>query len=388
MTDLFNHPFTVSNVTPTTFDITVADPATSTGPTGSGHLLVSPTFNGIPMTDFNGKFPVTVTGPSTFTIQTAHSANAGGATGASNLIITPPNNSGSLLSELGLTPSLNGTPFSVQTLGPIGPEYDPNDSSKNMAGGAITPQFSQNVQVFDSLGTGHNVTVSFIKTATNTWGVEVYAEPSEVSSTDVNGLLAHGTLTFNGDGSLRSVSSGLASSINIPWLDGSQQGNVTFNWGTAGEPFGTPGAAFIGKTDGMSQFDSSYKINAVNQDGAAVGQLTSVTIDAKGRVIANYNNGQTQALYQLPVAVFSNPDQLNGVSGNAFQQTSESGQPNLQPSGGNGAGAIQASSLESSTVDLSQELTDLIVAQRAYEANAKLITTADQLLQAINNTIQ
>lgn len=354
----------------------------------SGLAAAGP-FNGIPKANFSGQFVITVTGPSSYTITVATAATASSGTGDTGLIVTPPNNSGSLLAELGLVDSLNGAAFVPQTLGPIGPEYDPGDSDKNMASGAIVPQYSQNVRIYDSLGSGHDVKVSLIKTAVNSWAVEIYAaNTADVSATFANGLLAFGTLTFNGDGSLRSVSAGLAAPINIPWANGAEQSSITYNWGTAGEPFGTVGATAIGKTDGMTQFDAAYKVNFVNQNGASVGQLISVSIDEDGFVSANFSNGETQRLYQLAIADFSNPDQMDMVTGNVMRQSGNSGEANLKRAGTNGAGSIQPSALETSNVDLSEELTNLIVAQRAYQANTKLITTADNLLEGLNNTIR
>lgn len=356
---------------------------------GTGNLLSTASYNGIPATDFNGTFEITVSGPSTYVIRTAHDATATGNTGSAGITATPPVNTGSVLAELGLVDSLAGGVFTQQTLGPLGPEYNATDADKNMAGGNITPQYSQNLRIYDSLGSGHDLKASFIKVAINTWAVEVFAaNPDDVSATFVNGLLASGTITFNGDGTLRSVSSELAAPVSIPWVNGAEQSSVTFDWGTAGEPAGTTGASIIGLTDGMSQFDASYKVNFVNQNGAAVGQLVSVIIDENGFVIANYNNGESQSLYKVPIAVFSNPDELGAVTGNVFQQSSSSGEPNLREAGTNGAGKLQPSTLESSTVDLSKELTDLIIAQRAYQANTKIITTADSLLEELNNTVR
>jgi len=395
VTDL-SGAFVVSNVDTVghTFDITVATAsagATQTFTLGaSDAVTVSHTFNGIPIQDFSGKFPIVVTGPSTFTIDLPIAASASGGTGLAGLKVTPPNNSGSILAALGLVASLNGTSYTTPaTLGPIGPEYDPTNSGKNMAGGGIQPQYSQNLQVYDSLGTGHNVKVSFIKTAVNTWAVELYAvDPTQVSSTFADGLLAYGSLTFNGDGSLRSVSSGISSGINVPWTDGALQSTISFNWGTAGVPAGTPNATQIGGVDGMTQFDTAYKINSIAQNGAAVGELTNVSIDSQGYVIANFNNGQSQKLYKIPLATFSDPDQMTASSGNAFQQSAASGEPNLRESGLNGAGKLQSSALESSTVDISTELTNIIIAQRNYQANAKVIEESNTMLDDLNNIIR
>ncbi len=346
------------------------------------------TVNGIPYTDFNGQFSIRVTGPSTYTIITATAATSSGPDGDTGLVMTPPNNSGSVVAELGLVDSLDGAPYSQQTTGELGPAYDAEDSNKNMAAGLIVPQYFTNVRIYDSLGTGHEIRVGFIKVASNTWAAEIYAVPkTDVSDNYPDGQLGFGTITFNGDGSLRTVSSGLISAFDVNWTNGAAESAISLNWGTAGLPYGTVGATQIGKTDGVSQFDANYKLNFVTQNGVPVGELTGVTITEAGIVVANYNNGETQQLYKIPIADFANPDQMQTVSGNVFNRTNNSGEVNLREAGTNGTGNIQSSTLESSNVELAEQLTDMIVAQRAYQASTKVITTADSLLEELNRIL-
>jgi flagellar hook protein FlgE len=189
---------------------------------------------------------------------------------------------------------------------------------------------------------------------------------------------------FNGDGSLRSVSTGLTGTIAINWTNGAAPSAIALDLGTAGQPFGTVGAPVIGLTDGLSQFDSSYNVRFANQNGAPVGELVSVSIDKEGFVIGSYSNGQTQQLYKLPIADFTNPDGLSPISGNVFSETRESGEANLREAGTNGTGKVVSGTLEESNVDLAEQLTDLIVTQRSYQANTKVIQTTDQLFDALN----
>ncbi|MFO0388224.1 MAG: flagellar hook-basal body complex protein [Alphaproteobacteria bacterium] len=286
---------------------------------------------------------------------------------------------GSLLTELGFFGNIAQT--TQETLGPLGPAYDPNDSAKNMASGAITPQFSRQLQIFDALGASHSLTMAFLKLSTNTWGVEVFAVPaSDVSTAD--GIITNGTVTFNGDGTLLSLSNSLTDPVTIQWeTTGSDPTEVSFDLGTQGPP-GT------GATDGLGQFSAAYRVNFVNQNGAPVGDLTSVAIDENGFIIANYSNGQTQSLYKIPVAKFPNPDQLTSLTGNVFAQSADSGEVNLNEPGISGTGKIAAASLEQSNVELAEQLTDMIVAQRAYQAGTKVITTADSLLEELNRLLQ
>ncbi|MFW0777613.1 MAG: flagellar hook-basal body complex protein [Rickettsiales bacterium] len=353
-------------------------------------------YNGIPASAFNGNsFEITVTSPTTYTINlgTGNEATLTGSTGnnggVNEMVVTPPNNNGSVLAELGLVDSLGGGLFTPQTTGALGPAYDPTDSTKNMASGAIPAQFSRPIRVFDSLGTGHDLSVNFIKIGINTWATEVFALPaSDITTALPDGQLTSGTIVFNGDGSLRSLSSGLSADISVSWTNGAEASTIAFDWGTQGQPFGTPGATNIGLSDGLSQFDSAYRVNFVNQNGAPVGELSSVAIDENGFIIASYSNGETQRLFKIPLADFANPDQLLSTSGNVFAETSESGAVNLAEAGTSGVGEVVSSSLEQSNVELADQLTDMIVAQRAYQANTKMIQTSDQLLEELNRIIQ
>lgn len=366
-------------------------PSYVTGDVVDMGTLAGGPYDGITAADLSGTFAITVVNTTTFTIVAKNSAVAttGIATGPTGISMVQPQNYGSLVAELGLVASLNNAAYTPQTTGSIGPAYDPSDAAKNIAGGAITAQFSRPIRVYDSLGTGHDLSMSFIKTDINTWAVEVYAaSASEVTSSLPSGQVVTGAITFNGDGSLQSVDSSLANLVNITWNNGAISSGITFDWGTAGSPFGTANAASIGKTDGLSQFNSAYRVNFVDQNGAPVGDLTSVAITQEGFVVASYSNGQTQNLFKIPLADFANPNQLATASGNVFLQSSESGEVNLRESGSSGVGKIAASSLEQSNVELADQLTDMIVAQRAYQANTKVISTTDQLLSQLNDILR
>lgn len=344
-------------------------------------------YNGVAAAAINGNHQVTVINSTTFSITVAGTATSTGATGPGGEVVTPPTNTGSPLAELGLGPTLNGV-FATETTGALGPAYDPTNAAKNMSSGVIAAQFSRPVTVFDALGTGHNMNIGFLKTGTNTWAVEVFASPATDVSASGNAQISYGTITFNGDGSLRSVGTGLSQPITINWTNGAAPSTISFNWGTAGQPFGTPNATVIGKTDGLSQFNSAYNVAFVNQNGAPVGQLVGVQIDKDGFVIANYSNGQNQKLFRIPLASFADPNQLQPISGNAYAQTSTSGEVNLRKPGASGVGTISPSTLEASNVELANQLTDMIVAQRAYQANTKVISTADTLLDDLDQILR
>jgi flagellar hook-basal body protein len=351
-------------------------------------------YNGLTDANLTGLFTIRVIDTNTYEIIANSLAEASTSVtnpaGPLSLVVTQPINSGSVVTELGLVDhAAFGSGFTARSTGPLGPAYGATDSTKNMSSGSIPPQFSRPLRVFDALGTGHDLTVAFIKTAVNTWAVEVYAVPADdIISSLPNGQIANGIVTFNGDGSLFDISAGLTQELNITWTNGAVPSDITFDWGTAGEPFGTPGATNIGKSDGLSQFNSDFKVNFVNQNGAPVGDLLGVTIDENGFVVASFNNGETQRLFKIPLAKFANPNQMEAVSGNVYAQSSLSGEVNLRQPGSSGVGKIAPSSLEQSNVELAGQLTDMIVAQRSYQANTKVISTADNLLEALNQIIR
>jgi flagellar hook protein FlgE len=240
----------------------------------------------------------------------------------------------------------------------------------------------RSVQVFDSLGAAHNVEIAFLKdAAANTWSVEIYADSAEVEVGDhPAGLLASGTITFNGDGTLASTAitpnypaATLGAPIGVNWLDtsGPSDSSITLDLGT------------IDSASGLSQFASDYNVAFVIQNGAEVGDLNGVTIDDEGFVIATFTNGATQKIYKLPLATFANPLALDPRTGNVFVQTAASGEFNLRSAGEGGAGVVSPSALEAANVDLADEFTKMIVTQRAYSANARIITTADEMLDEL-----
>lgn len=244
----------------------------------------------------------------------------------------------------------------------------------DMAAGAADAQFSRNVQVYDSLGRPQSLTLAFLKTAANQWEVEVLAaDPTQVDAAiHPNGLLATGTVTFNGDGSLATNTlDGLPVAITWDAATGADASSLTFDLGTAGE------------TNGLTQFASPTNVAFVLQNGAEVGELNGVRIDEEGFVIASFTNGEERRLYQLPVATFANPMGLDPRSGNAFSQTERSGEFNLRVAGRGGAGVLAPSALEAANVDLADEFTKMIVTQRAYSANSRVITTTNNMLEEL-----
>lgn len=244
----------------------------------------------------------------------------------------------------------------------------------NMASGTVTPQFTRSFDVSDSQGGTHRVTMGFIKTGANTWQSEVYASPA-TDVTAAGGVLASGTIRFNGDGSLdRSGSTAaLFNPLNVTWTNSAGSVPITLAIGSDDS------------IDGITQFGDESSLISSNVDGGMLGNLSSVEIDKEGVVNAIFSDGSTRSVFQLPIATFQNPDGLTRVSGNAYTISRASGGMTLNAPGELGAGSIAANSLEASTVDLAGEFTNMIRFQRAYSASSKIITTVDDMLREVSD---
>jgi flagellar hook protein FlgE len=287
--------------------------------------------------------------------------------------------------EFGLTTSVPIT--ATAQSGIVELTYDATDSTKNMAGGSVTPHFPRNIQVFDALGTGHDFRLSFLKIGVNTWAAEFYAlDPTEISG-NPDGLVASGTISFNGDGSLNSVSTSLTNAITIPWTTGAVDNSIVFDFGTSGAPSGTPGATVIGLTDGVRQFDASYSVEFIEQNGVAAGQFNGITVSEDGTISANFSNGEIKAIYKLPIITVASQNALSPQTGNTFAVTQNSGEVNLKDAGQSGAGIIVSGSLEGSTADIAEELTRTIGIQSNYNANATLISTVRDMEEELNRRL-
>jgi len=245
-----------------------------------------------------------------------------------------------------------------------------------MTSGVVTPEFVRTINIFDSQGGSQPVTFSFVKTAANTWAYETtYA--GDAANLSTPGSMHNGTITFNTDGSLANVDGAAPASgsfnLTIPWAasTGLAAQTIAINLGT------------VNSTGGLTQFDSASALNSASLDGSLFGSVTGVNVGKDGTVTAQFSNGLSQDVYKIPVATFTNPDGLAQVNGNAYVPTKASGAANVNEANSGNAGAIASQSLEASTVDLATEFTNLITTQRAYSASARIITTANEMLQEL-----
>jgi flagellar hook protein FlgE len=245
------------------------------------------------------------------------------------------------------------------------------------ADAAVGATFTTSIPIYDSLGTSNTVEATWTKTAANTWTAS-FADPTAVSNPSAATGTTSGslTVTFNSDGSLASTVPSPPSISISGWTSGAADSTIGLNLGT------------VGGTDGLTQYASgdttpTISVTGINSDGLAFGKLSSVTIDNDGLVNATYSNGQTIAIYKIPVATFASPDGLAAQSNGLYQATVASGNPVIAASGTGGAGAIYGGELESSSTNTNQEFSTMMTAQQAYSASAQVITAVDKMYDTL-----
>ncbi|MDE2335052.1 MAG: flagellar hook protein FlgE [Rhodospirillales bacterium] len=254
---------------------------------------------------------------------------------------------------------------------------------------SLAPITSQ-VSVYDALGTAHTVALDWTQLAPNSWQVSINVPDDTVSAARGTAVVNFGpTASGNpvADGTIGSITGASGSvtassySANGPAtlsftadLGGGAAQNVTLNLGS------------FGSSAGLTQYaGSSFDLTGLTQNGLPAGSVSSVSTTSAGDVVVNYSNGQSQTVAQVPVVTFANPDALQRQDGQAFTATIDSGNALVQAAGTNGAGTLVTSADEQSNVDIASEFTHLIVAQQAYTANTKTVTTANQMMQATIN---
>ena len=232
------------------------------------------------------------------------------------------------------------------------------------------PEFTTSIQTYDALGSPHVLTVNFNRTGAGAWTYTV-----TVPQVDVTGVagapvtLTTGNLTFNGAGVLTAP----AADITIPgpatWANGATPNAITWDVVPNG------GASAI-----LTSFASPSATSSIDQNGSAAGQVDNVVINSSGQIVATFGAGQTVVVGQLAMANFNNPKGLVKMGSNRYSESASSGIANVGVAATGGRGSIIGSALESSNVDIATEFTQMILAQRGYQANSRSITTADEIL--------
>lgn len=240
--------------------------------------------------------------------------------------------------------------------------------------------FGTNLQIFDSLGTEHNITVQWVKQDTtldggNEWQMIIKVDEPATISTRADGLnnIMVGTVRFGNDGSLISYD---PRTINFSGNNGSAPNQlVTLNLGGSGD------------YTGLVSNDRTSSLSKKSTDGYAAGTLRqgmeNTRVDQAGNILGSFDNGVTLVLGRIAMGNVTNDSGLEDIGGNLFRISANSGDLTIGTSGTGGRGSMQTSALESSNADLSLSLTNLIVIQRGYQANSKTITTSDQLLNTL-----
>ncbi len=234
------------------------------------------------------------------------------------------------------------------------------------AASPVGTTFSTPLTVYDSLGESQVLTFNYTMTAPNTWTYQVTTPAAATGGTGTPTVLASGTLNFDSSGNLTSPAGPIAVNLN-GLADGAA--NMSISWNLSG-----PGGSSL-----LTQVASASATSATNQNGFIAGTLQNYTIENDGTVEGQYSNGQTAALGQIALANFANPQGLQLVGASGYQSTLASGAAVVGVAGTGGLGTITGGAVELSNVDISTEFTNLIVVQRAFEADARVVTTFDNI---------
>lgn len=263
---------------------------------------------------------------------------------------------------------------------PLGQSIAPQVTTKVSLGGNLDatppatlpgPEVMTTVTVYDQLGKSLDLTFGMKMTAANTWTVQPYTPDGSDADSLPDTLGASFTLTF--DPSTGQVTAPTTPpTVTIPATFGTYPNPITVDLGVT-----TP--------DGLRQFAGKTSAAVLKQDGATAGSLQSFSIGGDGTVTGVFSNGRNRVIGQIALASFSNPGGLEKVGGSMYRPTPNSGLAQVGTAGTAGRGSISGGTLEMSNVDLAQEFTGLISAQRGFQANSRVITTADELLQELVN---
>jgi flagellar hook protein FlgE len=261
----------------------------------------------------------------------------------------------------------------------------------NATAGSYTSSAST-IQIFDGLGDTHNMSLTWNKTGTNQWDLKVDVTDGKSSISDYTATIPFTFNSTSNTGTIQSIATG--SGYTVSTNTSGDPADVSFVLSFAGASTAQTVALQFGDYDesnGLTQFSdptATVNVNSFSQNGLPEGSFSSLGIDSSGNVSLNYNNGSSKVIAQIPIVQFFAQDQLQRITGGAYSATLASGTPRYGTAGSNGAGTIVGGSLESSNVDIATEFTDMIQAQQIYSANAKTISTVDNMLNTIINTIQ
>lgn len=248
--------------------------------------------------------------------------------------------------------------------------FDPKDPYK-------TSHYATGVEIFDSQGNKHLLNLFFNKGQDRTWTFRGLVDGKEVDSGTPEGQqlaqVVEGRVSFTEDGKLNSQE---ITNAGFNFTGGAKlDQQIKINFGDD--------IASGGKGEGTKQYGKESDIVKWSQDGFSAGMVTSLSFNDEGILTASYSNGHVKDLGQIVISKFENSEALHKVGGNLFKQSRDSGEPSTGAPRLSGRGTLMAKSLERSTVDLASEFVNMITDQRAFQANAKTITTSDELLNEV-----
>ncbi len=245
------------------------------------------------------------------------------------------------------------------------------DSSTLFPGGTT---LSTNIQVLDTRGQEHTVAFTLEKTADLVWKMTA-------SLPDADGVLSDNLvegITFNENGSFAGVTgTGTGNNKIIATFQGlTTPQEITFDLGT------------IGSFDGLTHLGGDSTASAIEQNGYTTGSLISLSVNPDGTVVGGYSNGQKKNLAELQIATFANPEGLEKTENNMYVESPNSGQAILGKALGGRAGSVLSGKLEASNVDLTKEMALMIVAQRGFQVNARVVTVSNEILQEVAGLVR
>ncbi len=264
--------------------------------------------------------------------------------------------------------ALQATPSTTGTLTANLPSTDSTVAPANLpSANASTATYSEKTSmvVYDNLGASHTIDLYLSKTATNTWEATAFDHAAASSAGGfpyTSGPLSTTSLSFNASNGQLSSSSASSLSVAIP-----------------------SGATLAVDLSGMTQLAGTFAVSTSTVNGNAAAAVSSVAIGGNGTLAYQLTNGATVSAYRIPLATVTSPDNLLAQSGNVFSPNLLSGQANVGTAGTGGLGTIKSNELEESTVDVATELTNMIVAQRGYQANSQVFKTGADLLNTLIN---
>jgi flagellar hook protein FlgE len=274
------------------------------------------------------------------------------------------------------TQGLASLELGAGTISPASATTEVQLSTNLNATAGVGDTYSTPVTIYDSLGASHNLKFTFTKTGTNAWDYSVSIPAADVGGTADPTVLKTGSLTFDGNGRLATPTANVTPIDITGFVDGAN--DLAFSWNV-----------FDANSNGLlTQMAAPSSTASALQDGGGSGALVNFNIGSDGTITGAFSNGKTAILGQIALATFADNQGLVRIGNNDFTPTLASGQPVIGGPGNGGRGTLSGGALEQSNVDIAQEFASLIIAQRGYEANARCVTTFDQVAQDTINLKQ